>query len=71
MHEAEQRMHLVVVEMQALPVPRQQSQTPALPIAHDVIRQAGLNSGDDADQTLFDPVLPGDRAGDGFLVGGA
>ena len=58
MHEAEDRMDLVVVEIQALAMTRPQLQMLGLAVADDVIRQAGFDRRQDADQALLDPVLP-------------
>ena len=71
MHEPEDRMDLVVVEVQAPAVAWPQVQVFGLPVAYDVIRQARLNGREDADQALLDAVLPGNRPGAIFLADGA
>jgi hypothetical protein len=70
-HEAGHRVDLVMIQMQALAVTWDQLQAFGLGVAHDLIPQAGFDSGEDADQSLLDAVRPGDFAGDLFLVGGA
>src|SRR5207244_12160858 len=62
MHEAEQRMDLVVVQVQALAAARLEIDELALALPHDLVAQAGLDGADPADQALADPVGPSDLA---------
>jgi len=67
-HEAEDRVDLVVVQMQALARPVAHLQLPALGVGDDLERHAGIDAAQDADQPLLDVVAGGDRAGDVLLA---
>lgn len=71
MHEAKGRVHLVMVEMQAFAVARLQFDGLGSAVARDLIRQAWLDRGQDADLALLDVVRPDDFAGLVFFVDGA
>jgi hypothetical protein len=65
-HEAEDRVDHVVVQVLALAVGVEQFQL-ALAVAADVVAPAGLDGGQHADQPPTDAVPPGDLAGPAFL----
>ena len=70
LHEAEPRMDLIVVEVQALAIARFCLDPLAGTVAHDLKRPARLYSGQHADQPLLYVVARGDPAGDVLFVAG-
>jgi hypothetical protein len=63
-------MDLIVVEVQALAIPRLRLDPLAAAVAHDLKRPARFNRGRHADQPFVDVVGRGNRASDILFVAG-